>query len=110
MTGGRASRDKGNRLECAIRRALRNAGKNADRVPLSGSAGGRYSGDILVPDVCGRDLTVEAKARGDGFKRLYEWLEGRDALVVRADRHDALVVLRLGLAAEILMAAEGRKA
>jgi hypothetical protein len=108
MTGGRSPRAKGNRLERAIVRLLQDAGLGADRVPLSGSAGGRYSGDLTVP-CCGRDLTIEAKARGNGFKQLYRWLEGRDALVIRRDRSDTLVILRLDLAAQVLRTAEGRK-
>jgi hypothetical protein len=80
--GGCPSRQKGNRLERAIVRLLQDKGFAAERVPLSGSAGGSYSGDLT----------------------------GRDALVIRADRRDALVVLPLRLAAEIAIAAERRKA
>ncbi len=107
--GGRASRDKGNRLERAVVRLLQDRGLGAERVPLSGSAGGSYSGDLTVP-ILGRDLVVEAKARANGFARLYSWLEGRDILIIKADRRDALVVLPLRLAAEIATAAERRKA
>jgi Holliday junction resolvase len=106
--GGRASRDKGNRLERAVVRLLQDHGLGAERVPLSGSAGGSYLGDLTVP-ILGRDLVVEAKARANGSARLYSWLEGRDALIIKADRRDALVVLPLRLAAEIAAAAERRK-
>ena len=106
--GGRASRQKGNRLERAIVRLLQDAGLGAERVPLSGAAGGSYLGDLTVP-VLGRDLVVEAKARANGFLKLYAWLEGRDALIIKADRHDALVVLPLRLAVEIALAAERGK-
>jgi hypothetical protein len=47
------------------------------RVPLSGAAGGQWSGDIRVP-LLGRDYRVEVKARGDGFRQLYNWLAGSD--------------------------------
>jgi Holliday junction resolvase len=106
--GGRASRDKGNRLERALVKLLQDRGLGAERVPLSGAAGGSYAGDLTVP-ILGRDLVVEAKARANGFARLYEWLEDRDVLVIKADRRDALVVLPLRLAAEIAVAAERRK-
>jgi Holliday junction resolvase len=106
--GGRSSRDKGNRLERALVRLLQDRGLAAERVPLSGSAGGSYLGDVTVP-VIGRDLVVEAKSRATGFAQLYAWLEGRDILVVKADRRDALVILPLRLAAEIAAAAERRK-
>jgi hypothetical protein len=48
-----------------------------------------------------RDLRIEVKARADGFRELYSWLNNRDVLIVKADRLEPLVVLRLSLAAEI---------
>ena len=69
--GGRASRDKGSRTERAIVRLLQEHGLAGERVPLSGAARGRFGGDISVP-VLGRDLRGEAKARGNGFNRLYD--------------------------------------
>ena len=108
MTGGRASRDKGNRTERAIVRLLQDHGLAGERVPLSGAARSRFGGDISVP-VLGRDLRGEAKARGNGFNRLYDWLEGRDFLVIRADRKPLPVVVKLELAAEVVMAAERSK-
>jgi Holliday junction resolvase len=100
MSGGRASRDKGNRAERAIVKFLQDRGFAAERVPLSGSAGGSYLGDLTVP-IIGVDRVVEVKARADGFKQLYAWLVDRDILIVRADRSEPLVVLPLKLAAEI---------
>jgi len=106
--GGRASRDKGNRLERAVVRLLQDRGLGAERIPLSGSADGSFSGDV-TPPLIGRDLTIECKSRAKGFIKLYAWLEGRDALIIKADRRDALVVLPLRLAVEIASAAEWRK-
>ena len=105
--GGRAARAKGNRGERAVVRFLQHYGFAAERVPLSGAARGRFGGDISVP-VLGRDLRGEAKCRGDGggFKSLYDWIEGRDFLVIRADRKPLLIVARLELAADVIMAAE----
>jgi hypothetical protein len=77
-------------------------------VPLSGSAGGSYLGDITVP-LLGRDLRVEVKVRGGGFAQLYAWLADRDLLIVRADRNEPLVVVPLRLATEIALAAERNK-
>lgn len=108
VAGGRRSRDKGNRFERAIVRLLQDAGLAAERVPLSGSAGGSYAGDLTVP-VIGRDLVIEATARKNGFRELYAWLEGRDGLILKADRRGALVVLPLRLAAERAAAAERGK-
>ena len=108
MSGGRASCEKGNRTERAIVRLLQDRGLAGERVPLSGAARGRFGGDISVPAL-GRDLRGEAKCRGNGFNRLYDWLEGRDFLVIRADRKPLLAVIRLDLAAEIVAMAERAK-
>src|SRR3954463_5075532 len=98
--GGRASRDKGNRAERANVKFLQERGFAAERVPLSGSAGGSYVGDLTVP-ILNVDRVVEVKCRAGGFKELYRWLIDRDILIVRADRSEPLVVLPLRLAAEI---------
>jgi Holliday junction resolvase len=109
MTGGRASRDKGNRLERALVHALQDAGFAAERVPLSGAARGRFGGDLSVP-LLGADRRVEVKCRGDGFRQLYTWLDGADLLSIRADRCRPLVVVPLKLAVEIAAAAERGRA
>ena len=97
---GRRSRSKGARTERGIVNALKASGIAAVRVPLSGAVGGRFGGDIVLP-LMGRDLCVEVKARADGFRELYSWLNQRDVLIVKADRQEPLVVLRMSLAAEI---------
>jgi hypothetical protein len=104
-SGGRKSRDKGNRAERSLVRALQDKGFAAERVPLSGSAGGKYCGDLTVP-ILGKDHVVEVKVRATGFSQLYAWLEGRDMLVVRADRKEPLVIVPLALGIEIATAAE----
>ena len=93
-------RNKGARTERGIVNALLANGIAAARVPLSGAAGGRFAGDIVLP-LLGRDLCVEVKARAEGFRELYSWLNERDVLIVKADRQEPLVVLRMSLAAEI---------
>jgi hypothetical protein len=108
MRGGRASRDKGNRAERAIVKFLQDRGFAAERVPLSGSAGGSYLGDLTVP-ILNVDRVVEVKCRADGFRELYRWLIDRDILIVRADRSEPLVVLPLKLAAEIAAKAAGHE-
>ena len=69
---GRRSRSKGVRTERGIVNALQASGIAAVRVPLSGSVGGRFAGDMMLP-LMGRDLCVEVKARADGFPRAV-WL------------------------------------
>jgi hypothetical protein len=107
MSGGRASRDKGNRSERAIVKFFQDRGFAAERVPLSGAAGGSYLGDLTV-QIIGIDRVVEVKCRADGFRELYRWLIDRDILIVRADRSEPLVVLPLKLAAEIAAKAAGQ--
>src|SRR6516162_6317935 len=107
MSGAR-HRQKGNRVERAIVHALQDAGFAAERVPLSGAARGRFGGDVSVP-LLGVDRRVEVKARANGFRELYGWLNGADVLVVRADRSEPLVVLPLRFAISIATAAERNK-
>jgi hypothetical protein len=56
-----------------------------------------YLNDAYCGDVVGKGLTWEVKARKDGFKQLYGWLENEkvDALALKADRQDWLVVVTL---------------
>ena len=103
---GRGSRNKGARTERGIVKVLQASGIAAVRVPLSGAAGGRFAGDIVLP-LMGRNLCVEVKARADGFRELYSWLDRRDVLIVKADRQEPLVVLRISLAAEIAEICDG---
>jgi Holliday junction resolvase len=63
--GGRRSRDKGARAERVLVRSLQAHGFAAERVPLSGSVGGSYVGDITVP-MLGIDRTVEVKEMNVG--------------------------------------------
>jgi hypothetical protein len=87
---------------------LQDAGFAAERVPLSGAARGRFGGDVSLP-LLGIDRRVEVKARAHGFAQLYSWLGDHDFLIVRADRSEPLVVLRLKLATEIAAIAERAK-
>jgi len=103
--GGRRSRDKGNRAERAIVAFLQDRGFAAERVPLSGSAGGKYVGDVTIP-LLGRDMCAEVKVRAHGFSQLYSWLDGREILIVKQDRREPLVIIPLRLAAEIASSAE----
>src|SRR5262245_49109670 len=105
MPGSRASRQKGNRAERALVKLLQDAGFAAERVPLSGAARGRFGGDLSVP-LLGVDRRVEVKCRGNGFRRLYDWLGDHDFLIVKADRLDPLIVIPVNLAIEIARAAE----
>ncbi len=51
--------------------------------------------------VLGVDRAVEVKCHSDGFHELYASVDNRDALIVKANRQEPLVIVRLSLAAEI---------
>jgi hypothetical protein len=62
---------------------------------------GMYNpGPELVP-LLGIARAVEVKCRANAFACLDEWLRERDILIVKADRREPLVVVRMSLAAEI---------
>ena len=87
-------KEKGSRFEREIVEMARLRDLEAHRVPLSGSAAG-FKGDVHIKK--GREVwVIEAKKRADGFKFLYQHLDGADVLVVGADRKQALAVLDLG--------------
>ncbi|MCU0649901.1 MAG: hypothetical protein MUF00_18060 [Gemmatimonadaceae bacterium] len=88
---GRKSKRKGDRIERELVARHRALGLAAQRVPLSGAAGGLFAGDVLVPGV-GR-IEVKARAQGSGFVTLTRWLGTADALVLRQDHAEPLVVL-----------------
>lgn len=90
---GRRSRSKGLRAERGFVELHRALGVDALRVPLSGAAEG-FKGDLLL-GIRDRKLQAEVKARatGSGFVTLEKWLGDNDALFLRRDRADALVVL-----------------
>jgi hypothetical protein len=98
----RRSRDKGARTERAVVRLLLAYALPARKVSAM------YKRDedlrVIVGDV---ERSVEVKCRAAGFNRLYDWLDDRDILIVKADRQEPLVVLRMSLAAEIAKAATG---
>jgi Holliday junction resolvase len=92
------SRDKGARIEREIVAAHVGLGIKAERVPLSGAS--RYQGngsdvDLYAFGPDGAPLVCEVKARasGEGFATLERWLGENDALFLRRDRTDPLVVL-----------------
>lgn len=97
---GLRSRNKGARIEREVVNLFQEAGIGAERVPLSGAAGGSYKGDVSMP-VLGRDVTLEVKARAAGFKQIYGWLAENYGLVLRADRQQPLICLRLSDFAEL---------
>jgi Holliday junction resolvase len=99
MAGGRSPKRKGTRVERELVNLLLELGFVCSRVPLSGAAGGAWSGDIHL-ELLGRILKVEVKARRE-FATLHRWIAKADLLLLKADRQPALVVLPLALLAEL---------
>ena len=99
---GKLSRNKGLRNERGLVTELRGAGLEAERVPLSGAAGGNFTGDVIVSG-----MRFEAKARKDGFALLHRWLRDNDGLFLKADRKPQLVVLPMDTFVNLLNQAKG---
>lgn len=88
------SRAKGDRFESEVVKLFLADGIPAQRVPLSGAAGGMFGGDIQVI-AHDRQRKLECKVRADKWVAEYGWLEGNYALVVKRDRSEPLVLMRL---------------
>jgi len=97
---GKPSRDKGNRVEREIVNACLDANIQAERVPLSGAAGGSYTGDMILCD----KFRCEIKARkdGSGFRLLYKWKAGNDILIVKQDRSSPLFIMDLDTLSQLM--------
>lgn len=80
-----SQRRKGMEAERAFARAI-----GGTRIPLSGAAGGEFTGDVKA---LGLRFQVKMRGTGGGFKSLYEWLKDHEALAIRRDRAEWLVVL-----------------
>ena len=104
MSGGRGPKNKGSRVERQLVRALLQLSLKASRVPLSGSVGGEFSGDIHV-ELLGRIRRIEVKARRD-FRTLHGWMAAVDLLMLKADRQPPLVVMPLELFVELAARSE----
>ena len=97
MSGGKKSREKGDRYERKLVEMHRELGIAAERVPLSGSLGGSFVGDVRIGPLCVEcdPVTAEVKARqnGSGFRQLRKWLGKHGFLFLFQDRELPLVVM-----------------
>src|SRR5215831_7134141 len=97
MSGVR-HRQKGDRCERELVERHLDLGIHAERYPLSGASRFRGSGHDLDIYALGRDeppLVAEVKARKDGagFVTLESWLGEYDALFLRRNNADPLVLV-----------------
>jgi Holliday junction resolvase len=105
--GGRSSRTKGARIERELVALHLQLGVHAERYPLSGASRFRGSGHDLDIYALGQDeapLVAECKARkrGQGFAVLERWLGEYDALFLRRNNAEPVVVLPWRVWAQLL--------
>ncbi|MEM2566939.1 MAG: hypothetical protein QXH20_00485 [Candidatus Bathyarchaeia archaeon] len=91
-------RTKGKRVEYQIRDMLRKWGE-CHRVPCSGNARG-FKGDLHLY-IHNKEYRVEVKARKQGFKQIQEWLANASLLIIKLDRQEPIVILRLSTLEEL---------
>lgn len=89
------SKVRGYQVEKWLERKHKENGIDCERVPLSGSMGGKYSGDLAIPNVERRAFVCESKARrdGTGFKVIEGWLEEKDILFIKRNNQNPMIVL-----------------
>lgn len=99
MSGGRSPAQKGYRLENGCRLYFKERGLECYRAPLSGA--GREKGDLCLTTGSGQKLRGECKSR----KQLADWIVNalgeHDFLILKQDRGETLVMLRLPLFADM---------
>jgi len=87
------SKDKGRRHESEVARLLTEAGIAAERIPLSGSLGDKYSSDVVIGTPEQPSARIECKHRESMSMQLWTWLEGNDFLVIKRNNCGNLVVM-----------------
>jgi hypothetical protein len=98
VMSGKKHREKGSRIEREIVNRHIELGIKAERYPASGATRFRGSGHDVDVYAFGSDeapLVAEVKGRknGAGFAQLEKWLADYDALVLRRNNTDPIVVL-----------------
>lgn len=101
---GKFQRDKGLRIERKLVHLHHEAGLPCERVPLSGSAGGSFKGDLIIGDL---RAEVKGRATGAGFKTIVDWKEDNDLLFLVMDRREPLVVMDFSLYEKMLAVFDG---
>lgn len=89
------SKDKGRRFENQIADALTTNGIPSERIPLSGSFGGKYDSDVIIGTPEEPIAKIECKNRESISKQLWEWLDGNDYLAIKRNHHKPLVIMDL---------------
>jgi Holliday junction resolvase len=95
---GAHHRHKGNRVEREIVSRHKTLGIHAERYPLSGASQFRGNGHDVDIYLFGRDeapalAEVKGRKNGAGFATIERWLSNYDALFLRRNNADPLVLL-----------------
>jgi len=90
-----ASKDKGRRLENQVVTLLVEKGIAAERIPLSGSLGGKYGADVVIGSVDNQKARIECKNRESLGDYLWDWLAqgGSDYLVIKKNQKKPLILM-----------------
>jgi hypothetical protein len=99
-SGGRAPAQKGYRLENSTRIYFKERGLLCRRIPLSGA--GDEKGDLCLTTGWGQQLKGECKSRKELAKWIVEALGDHDAVVLKQDRGETYVMMRLPLFGDLL--------
>ena len=94
----------GTRVERELVQKLEAEGVTAWRVPMSGSLGGALSADIKIGKDRGCSVDVKARAGGGGFSTIEKWLGNNQALFLKRDRQEPMVVLEWEMFIELIKA------
>jgi hypothetical protein len=100
MSGGRAPKQKGYRLENSARLYFIERGLECYRVPLSGA--GVEKGDLCVTSSWGTKYRIECKSRSKLADWIVNALGNHDAVILKQDRGDTYVLTRLSTFADLL--------
>jgi hypothetical protein len=85
------SRDKGARGEREIVNILIGEGYKAKRTAPLQTYQKNDAPDILVETEKG-NVSIEVKLRANGFKQIYQWLANNNALIIKSDRKEPLII------------------
>lgn len=96
---------KGRRAEHAIVKLHTDIGIEAERMPLSGSLGGKYADDVLIAGTVRAE--VKARANGAGFLTLEKWMKNCPIMFLKRDRAEPLVVMTAAQYRELALALWG---
>ena len=102
------AKDKGRRFENETAKILNNNDIKAERIPLSGSFGGKYDCDVVIGTPEDPEAKIECKNREDNPKKLWEWLDGNDFVALRRNNYKPLILMDMDMFIELWKAKHGK--